>query len=276
MANKATEIHGKQGTYLLGKLVGEVKGEYRLYLCTRTGESRQLLLQVADGAAKNGALDRSAYILTQMAEAASALETEYAGVKSDPTIFLNYDILFPQLIESFIFTAQGNRRINILAFKNVDALRQVVPASNIMTKDRTRIDARSSAWFLGKLLKLLVFTQSEGFANDALDATNILLEPDQHYVTVFDWSKTMTHTDGVPIATRRSEIMKVTRVIIALLGGDYARRSFPEGIEDEYKAHLLRLASGSEPDADKAHQEFYSLIRALWGRKFHPFTTFSL
>jgi hypothetical protein len=50
----------------------------------------------------------------------------------------------------------------------------------------------------------------------------------------------------------------------------------PQLADDRYEKFLFSLVSGSVPDADKAHAEFYKLIKSFWGREFWPYTTYSL
>ena len=251
--------------------------EYRLRLCTQLGSGRSCLLQVAISAANNGTLDRVAYILGRLAAKAAEVEELYAPQRKTPEQRLNYQIGFPEVLESFVLTDQGNRRINILGFANVDDVQQLVPLANIVRKDGLRVDLKTSAWILGKSLKLLAFAHDNGISIGGLDLSKILIEPTQHYVVLFDWSAARVNTEGVPLATARQEIMELTRGVVTLLGGDIARRAFPDDREegrDTYLAHLLQLAAGSAPNAFEAHGAFYDLLRqVLVWKGFHPFTT---
>ncbi|MFA4846094.1 MAG: hypothetical protein WC654_06060 [Patescibacteria group bacterium] len=276
--------------YHLKKLVGGTSA-YRLYLCEQDGVEWDCLLQVAavplaekgmDSSEallrNNGALDRSAFLLRELLREAHRLETEFALLQEEGSDrFLNYDLSFPRLVDSFICNEQGKRRVNILAFKNVPEVIRMVPIDNIVTKNHLRVDIRTSAWILGKLLKLLTFVHSLGIAVELTDTTNILTEPDEHYILFFDWSRAKSYPDGVvPTEIRRREIMNVTRSVITLLGGNAEKRFFPNDGEpyfDAYTDHLLRLAHGSQANAQAAHAQFYELIRGLWKHGFHDFTT---
>ena len=260
--------------YLVGKMVGGTN-EYRLYICQKKDEEKQCLLQIAADASCNGALDRSAFILKLLKIKAREIEEEYAQVKKDPKNMLNYDLGFPNLTEIFICKKQGNRKINILSFKNIDDVTKIVPILNITKKDKLRADLRSSAWIMGKLLKLLVFIHSEGFSVELINGNNILIEPDKHYIMIFDWSKAKTHTI-VPTEIKRREISQMAQAIIQLLGGNHKTNTIPDDGEEAYTSYtqkILQLAHGAESKAERAHRNFYNLIDQLWKREYYPFTT---
>lgn len=263
-------------TYVVGGQVAETD-TYRLYLCTQEGSGRQCLLQIAADAGNNGALDRAAFILGELERRAHQLEEEYAAVKAGPNVFLNYDLGFPELVDSFVLTEQGGRRINILAFRSVENVSQMVPLSNIIEKDGLRVDLRTSAWIMGKSLKLLAFAHSVGITVGRLDTANILIEPKEHYVVFFDWSNAQTtNTIMIPPQWGQADIAQAAQAVVALVGGDYETGAFPNDASEEYKGYrdnLLDLARGGQHNAQRAHGQFYQLVDALWERAFYPFTT---
>lgn len=269
------EIRNGSHVYEVGKKVAETD-THRLYLCAQDGTGRQCLLQIATAVEHNGGLQRAAYILTELQRRADELEKEYARVKTDPNVLLNYGLGFPELIESFAYHEQGGRWINIVAFKNVEEINRLVPLVNITDKDRMRVDLRTSAWIMGKLLKLLVFIHSEGISAGLLSGSNILIEPDQHYVLIFDWSAARVYPEAVPMKIQRQEISQAAQAVIAVLGGDFKTGVFPDDGEeafDRFTEHVLRLARGSESNAERAHANFYKLVDLLWKREYYPFTT---
>jgi hypothetical protein len=264
--------------YDIGDQVAET-AFYRLYLCREEGSDRGLLLQVATGVEHNGKLDRSAYLLGVLLQHAEDLEKEYAGVKTDPKDMLNYQFAFPELADSFIASEQGGRRINILGFRNVEDARQMVPLYNIVHRDRRRVDLRTSVWILGKLLKILVFVHDAGITVDDLTLGNVLIEPDKHYVLVFNWADAEKHPDGVSGASAREEIQRAARCVIEVLGGDADLTIPDDGTEQyaRYVAHLVALARDGERSADSAHRAFYALVdRLSWPRGKYPFTSLPL
>lgn len=261
--------------YEVGKQAGNTN-TYRLYLCDEKGTDRQCLLQIAADTIHNGALDRAAYILKELKHKSDEIEAEYATVKKNPDSFLNYDLGFPELMDSFICQEQGRRRINILAFRDVESVSQMVPLTNITAKDRRRVDLRTSGWIMGKLLKLLRFAHGQGISVGSLGGNNILIEPDQHYIVIFNWSGAQTHSGAVPAETRRDEISQAAQAVIIVIGGNLETSAFPDDGEKGFKPyteHLLRLARGSESNTERAHKSFYELIDSLWKREFYPFTT---
>jgi len=267
------EITNGSHVYKVGERAGET-GKYRLYLC-RDETGRQCLLQITTAIEHNGGLQRAAYVLRELKSRADELEAEYTHVKTDPKVLLNYELGFPELVDSFIDQAQGGRQINILAFRNVDDVSRMVPLTNITEKDRLRVDLRTSGWIMGKLLKILVFASSEGFSIDST-GNNILIEPEQHYVLIFDWTAAQIHSKAIPAEMRRQQISHLAQAVIAVLGGDLETGTFPDDGEeasDRYTGYLLQLACGGESNAERAHVKFYEVIDSLWPRKFYPFTT---
>jgi hypothetical protein len=261
--------------YLVGAKVADAD-RYRLYLCEQEETGRRCLVQTANAAEYNGGLDRAAYLLDELKRHSDELEAEYAGAKEDPKDMLNYDLGFPELVEGFICQDQGGRRVNILAFRNVEDVSKMVPLSNITTKDRRRVDLRTSVWILGKLLKSLVLTQCVKISVGLVVGNNILIEPDRHYVLIFDWSAAQIHSGDLSFETRRQEIAQAAQAVITALGGDLATGVFPDDGDEafgRYTDHLLRLARGSESKAERAHAQFYELVDSLWKRGYHPFTT---
>lgn len=269
------DIESDSGLYEIREQVADAR-QYRLYLCLQRQTGRRCLLQIAKTMENNGELDRAAFILKELKRRADELEAEYAGVKADSKDLLNYDLGFPELVDSFICRLQGGRRINILAFRNVEDVSDIVPLINITAKDRLRVELRTSVWIMGKLLKLLVFAHSENISVGLISGGNILIEPVQHYVLIFDWSAAQTHVNAILADIRCQEITQAAQAVITVLGGDLETDTFPnDGDEnrDQYLSHLLRLARGSESNAERAHAKFYELIDSLWKREFHPFAT---
>ena len=265
--------------YVVGKALGETE-DFRLYQCSiPTGGVG--ILKIAASVANNGVLDREAFILQTLRDEAVRLEEEYAKVKTDPKRLLNYQIMFPNLVHSFISEDEGGRRINVVNFNHVgDDIGRLVPINHLVSRDHIRVDPRTSAWILGKLLKLLVFVHSQGMSTGQVTGENILIERNKHYVAFFDWSKATIHGDNTPSEIACEEISQVTKEVILALGGNPNTGVLPADVQDKdgrYAAYLYGLACGSESDASKAHEDFYEFIRTTLGwHGYHPFTTYSL
>ncbi|MFZ2049174.1 MAG: hypothetical protein WAV25_02690 [Minisyncoccia bacterium] len=267
---------GSGKSYEVGQRVAETE-RYRLYLCRPEGESSDHLLQIAVEVEHNAALDRASYVLERLEEEARKIEEEFAKVKTEPNHFLNYQLCFPKVVGSFIPDDQGGRRVNILCFREVEDVGKVVPLQNLVETDKLRADLRSSAWIMGKLLKILIFLNDANVVAHDLSLGNVLIEPEQHYVIIFSWADAELKAGAVGRAITRSEIQAAARVVIEVLGGTLEGGIPGDGGQEhvQYQKFLFDLAHGSESNAALAHMSFYKLVDSLWPRGFYPFTTHS-
>jgi len=300
------EITNGSSVYIVTKNVADAK-KYRLYLCVQKETNRQCLLQAAVSKEYNVALIRAAYILAELKRRSDEIEEEYE--KKNPGKILNYHLGFPELVDGFIPPGINGRRVNVLAFRNVDETSRMVPLINITEKDRLRVDLRTSAWIMGKQLKLFTLTHNENFSMNLVSGKNILIEPNEHYVLFFDWTAAEIHPDEIPMEKRRQEISFAAQAVIAVLGGDWKKGFIPNDKTEPFQKYvdarleriktkrggeieeneptskirdrafkryvdfLLRLARGNESRAEKAHRDFYDIVDALWEREFYQFTT---
>ena len=271
------EIKNGSNVYQVGIEVGTADG-YDLYLCKQNEIERQYLLQIAAEVRDNIALSRATYILEELKIRSDKLEAEYAPKKKDPKKMLNYQLGFPELLDTFISSEHEGRRINVLAFRNVEDVSDLKPLRNIVVKDCLRVDIRSSAWIMGKALKMLAFTQSQNIAVE-LDVENILIEPNKHYVVFFDFSTGKIFSDEVPSEIRCEEISQAAKAVIIIMGGDLETDFIPDDGDPAFKRYanfILRLAKGNESNAKKACEGFYEIVHESWPREFYPFTTIPL
>lgn len=263
--------------YRVGDRVAETD-TYRIYTCIDETSGQELMLQIATETTYSGGLDRAAYVLRELKKTADIFEAEYA--KTGNGGLLSYERLFPLVVDSFVPEDQGKRRVVILAFNEVDAIRTLVPLSNIRRKDQLRVDLKSSAWIMGRLLKLIGFAHGEGITIRSLSGGNILLEPSQHFAVVFDWSSAQMYQSKIPVQDRRRDIASAAKAVFAAIGGDIRTGTFPYVIDNEedqrYVDYVWNLVRRPSSDADKIHTEFYALIEEIFGRKFRPFTTLPL
>ena len=277
------KIKGSNGTYDIGDIIAD-NSDVRTRRCSNTA-GRELMCQIAVDASKNAALARNALVLTQLAEASDKVEAEYARHQEEagiPAVPLNYNIAFPELVDSFILLEQGARQINILGFRNVDELSRVSPLVKLWKGD-LRVDLRTSAWIMGKLLKTIAFAHNNGISVVDISGNNVLIEPDQHYVFVFNWARSIIHDDGaVPSRTIRDEIKRSAKLVIKALGDDLDR-ACPNEVDLPYVRYLYHLATNGESSAFKAHKTFYEVVDSLcenpdseWERGFYKFTTLPL
>lgn len=267
-------IKGSSVSYEVGKQVAKTN-KSNLYLCAQTETGHSCLLQIATTSVLNDHLARAAFILQELKRHSDGLEEEYARVKPDPNIYLNYDLSFPEVVDSFICKEQGNRQVNILAFRKVEDVSEMVPLLNITAKDKLRVDLRTSVWILGRILKLLDFIHSQGISAGIVDGTNICIHPDKRYAVLFDWSSGTIHEgEEVPTQTQEKEISAAAKAAITVLGGNPETGEIPDddGCEP-YTDYLMHLARESELNAEIAHKLFYEAADRLWKREFWPFTT---
>lgn len=274
-------LQGTRAKYEVGALLAE-NTVYRVYLCQEVESGRQYLLQIASSVSveHSGKLDKAAFFLGKLRKIASEYEALHA--KQGGTRLLSYERLFPMLIDSFVPEQQGGRRVNILGFSEVDDIKMMVPLSNVTGKDHQRIDLRSSAWILGRLLKLLGMTHSEGISVNMLSGANVLIEPSRHFAVVFDWSSAQTYPgQHVPRKNRIDDVANAAKAVFIALGGNPLTADYPYARETDdndrrYIALMTRMMQQHESSATRAHQQLYGLIDEIYGRKFHPFTPMPL
>ena len=248
---------------------------YRVYICKDHATGQQYLLQVATAVEHNGGLERAAFVLKELKQASDLIEAEHA--KSDPKHLLNYDRLFPEVVAGFTSDEQGKRRVNILSLKDIDTVTKMVPLSNLIARDHRRVNLESGAWIMGRLLKLLSFAHSQGVAVRMLQGNNVLIEPKNHFVVVFDWSSAYTYQEDVPSENRKDDIAGAAKAVFAAIGGNPDTLDFPYDLDDRRYIELLqRFARRREGNAEEAHRSFYELLDELFGRGYRPFKTLPL
>lgn len=274
------QIDGPSGNvYTIGGLLGQNE-VYDTYKCTLS-DGRICFAKVAASSAMNGRLDREAYILAQVAEHAARVEASYAE-KFPGSGPLNYHICFPEVEETFLFAdKEGKRRVNIVSFFELtEHITDLAPMAYIGSRELTRVDPKTSAWMIGKMLKLLVFTHSIGLSLGNLSGEKILLQRDNHLVALLDFtSAVFTSDDRLDEELARAEIMQLAQAVFDVLGGDFALGTIPEDEQmpdDRYAVFLKSLADGKETSAKNAHKMHYSLIEEMWGKKYHPYTAYDL
>jgi len=77
------------------------------------------------------------------------------------------------------------------------------------------------------------------------------------------------------------EVAQAAKAVLAAIGDDSTtgHSLYLRGGDDNsrrYVEFLWKLASRQVSSAEKAHSQFYELVDAIYGRKFHPFTTLPL
>lgn len=272
------KITSPTGTiYVIGEELGH-DDRFKLYQCS-SGKDVSSILKIARRTAFNGLLDREKFVLETMSQEAMEIETEYQKIQNDGK-FMNYHFYFPKLLESFISAEQGNSRINIVSFAHIaKSLTELTPIGHLLSRENVRVDPRSSAWILGKLLKLLVFTHSQNISIGKLDGDNILINRAQHYVSIFDWTSAILGNGQISADLTSQEIALVTKEVFTILGGDLTSGkliSDSQLPDEQYEKYLNYLMAGYETDTSQAHANFYQLVRSLWPTEFHKFRTYNI
>jgi len=258
--------HG-ENQYSVAKIVAEAEN-YRLYICKDVKTDKSCLLQIAAEPEKNGGLDRAAFVLKELKQTSDSYEKDY--VKSFPDKKLNYDRLFPTVVDSFVSSEQRESRINILALKDINDINQLVPLSSLKAKDYLRISLETSAWIMGRLLKLISFIHPQGISFRQFDGSNIIIEPKEHFLIVFDWSHVLIHPNDIPLQNRYQDISNAAKAIFLAIGGDTNSGIYPYDTDHEYPKFLWQLVCQNEGDALEAHTQFYELVHNLFGYEFRP------
>lgn len=195
---------------------------------------------------------------------------------------LHFDLLFPSLVENFTSSeGQGRRQINILSFTDMDA-REFMPLTQIMAKNQ-RVDLKTSAWIIGRMLKLLGFVIMSR-VSASFTPEKFLLGPEKHHLMLLDWVNAHT-VFGSSVEDVNLNILRIGQCGLDLIGATYDQKNWEyayplEENEYEYIDFLHRMAtlSGnfyrSYDDALVPHRLFYSVVDRAWGKAYHPFTTF--
>ncbi len=263
--------------YLVGKPLGG-NSRFNLYRASSNAYPDQdFILKIAKTTAQNPLLEREAFIFSIMNDEAKRLEEEYARV-TEGKGFLNYQVGFPVLVETFLADSQDNRRV-IVASLSSENISNFVSLSMVRERDRVRVDPKTSAWIMGKLLKILAFCHNQKIINKNISCGNVLIERGNHLVTVYDWSTASIHNEGIPQADSREEIKCATREVVRVLGGNIVSGEIPDDkqlVDGKYQEFLIKLLSGSYSNAKEAHSRFYEVVEAVWGRKFHPYASYPL
>lgn len=194
---------------------------------------------------------------------------------------LHYDWLMPVLIESFVCESQGRRQVNILSFAGIDA-GEFMPLSQIPEKGQ-RVDLKTSAWIIGRMLKLLGFV-IQAQISVSFKTEKFLIGPKEHHLVLLDWTNAREvfgdNREGVNL-----NILRIGECGLNLIGANFDKTgwqyNYPiEENEREYIAFLHRMATLSQNfyrsrrDALDVHRMFYNVVEQVWGKAYHPFTTF--
>ena len=267
-------IHGKTADFAVAQQVGKFP-DYNVYIANGVASGEEYLLKIASGVTSNGLLDREAFLLRELREEMERRNTEHK--KQQQTEHgLGYQRCFPRLVESLVVHLEGQRRVNIIAIYGASSVKDLVPLEQYRTRARTCIDPKSSAWIMGRLLKIFTLTHPIGVAAGRIDGGNILINPTGHHVVLFDWTQARHHDGVLPRTVACEEISQAAEAVILALGGNPVTGELPTSDQlpdSQYADYLKRMANGSVSDAVAAGAQFYALLDTIWKPSFHPFTT---
>jgi hypothetical protein len=271
-------IRSPTAAYEVGNLIGHT-ADYSVYLAADVDTQEEYLLKIASDATRNGLLDREAFLLGKIQTEIARRDAEYQRERGDETKRLGYHRCFPRIAESFTVPEQGARRVNLVAIYGNEPLTSLVPLEQWRTRERVRLDPKTSAWIMGRLLKILTLTHPLGVEIGRLNGGNILVNPEEHHVLLFDWSAARHHPGPLPKQLAREELKAAATQVVFALGGDPRTGALPasEQLPDSrYADFLKRLIDGERSEPISTGAEFYDLVDDLWERGFHPFTTHQL
>ncbi len=200
-----------------------------------------------------------------------------------------YDWLFPLLQESFIASLWGKRRVNVLDFSGLE-IADLMPLVRIAQQNQ-RVDLKTSAWIVDRMIKLLVFITESGVTTPML-MDKFLICPERHQLMLLDWSSAIMcdsqYADEEHIDLNISNIGKCG---LDLLGAQYDedgwRYPYPcqenEMTRDDYISFLHCMAilwremyPFSENNTNVLHETFLDCIDKRLLDDSHPFTTYPI
>ena len=265
-------IQGK-AEYVVTQLVGKFP-DFNVYIC-QSKEGIEYLLKIAREQSVNGLLDREAFILAALAEEMSERDEVFKR-ETGSEHGHGYRRCIPSLVETFVAKTQSNRRVNVLSIYGADSMRDLVPLLQYRTREKVCIDPKTSAWIMGRLLKILTLTQPFGVTLGALDGENIVINSSKHHVTLFDWTRATLTPGALSTKTAKAEIAAAACEVILALGGNLEEKRLPESpqlADTRYADMLFSFASGGSSNPFTAGAQFYELLDQLWESGFHKFTT---
>lgn len=266
-------IRSPRTTYRVDKALARAP-THSIYLVTDEKDGRWYMLKVSLDISGNGRLDRETLVLNDIAVEVERLRL--TETKDGSRGALRYEKCFPRLQESFILKEQGNRRVNIIEIPDTEDVKTLVPIEQWRTRARVWIDPKSSAWLMGRLLKVFTLTHPIGISVGKINGGNILVNPEKHRAIFFDWTEAYQYQQYVPPEKVGEEIAQAATQVFIALGGNLSKGTLPHSdqlLDTQYAELLLQFMSGRERDPDKAAVRFYKLVREMWVEEFHPFTT---
>lgn len=242
----------------VGDRIGEAS-RFRIYLGTMDDE-RQVVLKVAKTFEDGDALAEEATkfnILRVFATEVAKLEARQGGSA-------HYDWLFANLVSSFMEPTQGDRRINVFTMPDTD-LAKLIPLTKLAAE--TEVDARTSVWILGRLLKFYGFFELMAAGGDnpiarypVFSPDDYFIGPERHRLIYYNFSGDMADVIANDFVKAIAQFI-LNWVVVT-----------EDSLEQEYFDLLKDFAKLGRGSFEEAHENLYTLVKKLWGIQYHPFT----
>ena len=242
----------------------------RIYRAISATDGKIKLLKVPFNKLDNNLIQNEANFLRFLAEQSDDFERKNKELGNDYE--LHYDWLFPVLEESFLVGPdQGGRQMNLLSIRDAD-VKDFVPLAKMF--DDYRVDARTSAWMLGRMLKLQTFIE-QCRASFCAHRDYIVFEPKEHRLVYLNWidASINPRTLGDNVASLAESVACFT-CWTNWYSEEEGLEYDPDRFENEKKQLKCYnfLAEYPELDAVEAHRMLYETLDSVWGRSYHPFT----
>lgn len=226
-----------------------------------------VILKIAKSSEDNDILTKEAGTfmgLQAFEKKVEALEKACGKEKSS-----RYDLLFAHLLQTFVEPSQKDRRINIYAIKEPNAeetdFGKLLPLSKLQAD--VVIDARSSVWVIGRILKLYSFFELKASEDEkhasypVFSPEEYLIGPERHRLVYYNFSEAYLDV------TASEYVKSIAKFIL-----DWMVVEEEDEAGEKYKALLEDFAENGRDKAEKAHVELYELVEKLWGIHYYPFT----
>ncbi len=265
-------ITGKRGTYQPIRRFGS-NDSINYHLCLDQN-GKQLILAIASSISQNGKVDQYEYLLSRLEEASNRYQKLYNQKVGDGRL-LHYDWLFPKVVESFMhLDRKGQRQLVVLDFP--DANLEGATALLEIVRTGKRVDLRTSAWIMGRMLKLSGFLHENNIYCPMV-LQEFLIIPDEHRLILLDWTQATLERILSETYSRYS-IQQAAECTLRLLGATHHDGIWSydyEIAESErpYLECLTELHRGTISEGNLAHQQFYAVVHSIWKKEFYPFTT---
>ncbi len=203
---------------------------------------------------------------------------------------VNYLELFPIVVERLTWQDQWSEKLN----RSVMILETVPDPEGLMTLEQIvqrgyRVDLKTSAWIMSKLLKLVLF-----YRYHRLRLGGFLIGPVTHDLVYLDWSQSWA-SENAEVATMWQNVREAAYITLTLLdarkdrSGEAVKYIYPYEAthkEQEYVKLLSLMATLNDEFRYQVrltydvHRIFYEAVEEAWGKesrpeglRFYPFKT---